>query len=60
MLCRISTYTIIVHTCVGKVISSPGCKNVCKINRGCKFFIYLHMFSGRMLISKGKGRMSEM
>jgi hypothetical protein len=38
MLCRISTYTIIAHTCVGKVISSWGCKNVSKIESGCEVF----------------------
>jgi hypothetical protein len=26
-----------------------------RLNRGAKFFVYLHMFSGGMLISKGKG-----
>jgi hypothetical protein len=56
MLCRNSTYAIIAPTCVGKVISSRGCKNVCKIESGgAKFFVYLHMFFGGMLISKGKG-----
>jgi hypothetical protein len=41
MLCRISTYAIIAHTCVGKVISSQGCKNVCKIDSGVRSFSFI-------------------
>ncbi len=41
MLCRISTYAIIVHTCIGKVISSPGCKDVCKIESWLRIFLFV-------------------
>jgi hypothetical protein len=41
MLCRNSTYAIIAPTCIGKVISSRGCKNVCKIESGVQSFSFI-------------------